>query len=76
MALSKDDQKIMKAAVEIIERETNTDGASLMVRGFGTFKRKMNAERTARNPQTGDPITVPARSVLKFSASKSTAFEV
>lgn len=73
MALSKDDKQTLKAAIQIVERETGSDGSNLILRGFGTFKRIAVAARTARNPQTGAPVEVPARSVLRFTASKSQA---
>lgn len=72
MALTNDEKQTIKNAIEIINRETDNNGDTLTLRGFGTFKRKVAAEKQARNPQTGDPITVPARSVLRFSASKAT----
>jgi DNA-binding protein HU-beta len=72
MALTNDEKKTMKAALEIIERETANDGDQFIVRSFGTFKRKQVAAKTARNPQTGAEVKVPARSVLRFSASKAT----
>ena len=37
--------------------------------GLGTFEGKMRDERQGRNPSTGEPITVPAKKVLKFKAS-------
>jgi len=72
MSLSNDEKKTLKEAIAIIERETASDGENLIIRGFGTFKRKQVAAKTARNPQTGGTVQVPARSVLRFSASKAT----
>ena len=46
------------------------DGKVTLV-GFGTFKVVQRAARKARNPQTGDPINVPAKMVPKFKASKA-----
>lgn len=71
MALSDTDRQTVKAALSIIERETGTDGTSLVLKGFGTFKRKHVNAKTARNPKTGGTVQVPARSVLRFSASKA-----
>ena len=71
MALTDIERKQIKDALAIIERETANDGDSLILKGFGTFKRKHVAAKTARNPKTGDAIAVPARSVLRFAASKS-----
>ena len=68
--LSNSERTVIKEALDLVKRETENDGDSLVLKGFGTFKRKSVAARTARNPQTGDPVQVPARSVLKFKSSK------
>ena len=39
--------------------------------GFGTFKTAQRKARTARNPQTGAPIKIPKRRVVRFTAGKS-----
>ena len=36
------------------------------VSGFGTFEARFTAARTARNPQTGATVPVPARHSPKF----------
>ena len=38
--------------------------------GFGSFKSSQRAARTGRNPQTGEPIKIPASIVVRFSAGK------
>jgi DNA-binding protein HU-beta len=38
--------------------------------GFGTFKVSKRKARVARNPQTGDPVKVPARTVPRFTPAK------
>lgn len=42
-----------------------------MLQGFGTFSTSSRAERQGINPATQQPMTIPARKVVKFSASKS-----
>ncbi|HXH28877.1 MAG TPA: HU family DNA-binding protein [Candidatus Polarisedimenticolia bacterium] len=44
--------------------------------GFGTFTVTRRRARTGRNPQTGHPITIPARRVVRFSAGKLLKGEV
>lgn len=44
--------------------------------GFGTFSTTDRKERTAKNPQTGEPMTVAAKTVVKFKASKIMGDEV
>lgn len=39
--------------------------------GFGTFKAVQRKARTARNPQTGEPIKIPKRRVVRFTAGKA-----
>lgn len=39
--------------------------------GFGTFKTAQRKARTARNPQTGAPIKIPKRRVVRFTAGKA-----
>ncbi len=46
------------------------DGKVTLV-GFGTLKIVLRAPRKARNPQTGEPIDVPAKFVPKFKPSKA-----
>jgi DNA-binding protein HU-beta len=45
----------------------------LIIRGFGTFEVKHKPAGTARNPRTGVPVEVAARSVLTFKAAKPAA---
>ncbi|HMO78874.1 MAG TPA: HU family DNA-binding protein [Candidatus Paceibacterota bacterium] len=46
-------------------------GEEVSVAGFGIFSSKERAARTARNPRTGETITVPAMRVPKFRAAKA-----
>ena len=39
--------------------------------GVGVFTLVERAARTGRNPQTGDPVKISARKVIKFRPSKS-----
>lgn len=41
------------------------------IAGFGIFKAKKRAARTARNPRTGESVNVPAQRVPKFQAAKA-----
>ncbi len=38
--------------------------------GFGTFRVLKRKARIARNPQTGEPVRVPARTVPRFTPAK------
>jgi DNA-binding protein HU-beta len=43
----------------------------LQLVSFGSFSLKPTKERTGRNPQTGQPITIPAGHRIGFKISKS-----
>ena len=45
-------------------------GEKIDLRGFGTFSVRESAARTGRNPQTGEPIAIPARRVPGFKPGK------
>ena len=46
------------------------DGKVTLV-GFGAFAKVRRKARKGRNPQTGDPIKIKARNVVKFKAGKT-----
>ena len=51
--------------------KTVKKGESVKIPGLGIFRlRKMKA-RMGRNPQTGEPIKIPAKRVCKFRLAKS-----
>lgn len=47
------------------------NGEEVRLSGFGTFKTVDKAERFANNPRTGEQIVVPAKRVVKFTATKA-----
>lgn len=46
-------------------------GEAVMLIGFGTFDISARKARTGRNPQTGQPIQIPASKVVRFKAGKA-----
>jgi DNA-binding protein HU-beta len=46
-------------------------GDAITFVGFGTFKTTQRRARVARNPRTGDPIKIPKRRVVRFTAGKA-----
>jgi DNA-binding protein HU-beta len=48
-----------------------TDGDTVQLIGFGSFSSGERAERTGRNPTTGETITIAASKTVKFSAGKA-----
>lgn len=45
-------------------------GESVLIVGFGTFEAKKKDARTGRNPKTGEPIEIAARTVPGFKPGK------
>lgn len=45
-------------------------GETLSLIGFGTFSKGERGERIARNPRTGEEITVQAAKTVKFKAGR------
>ena len=45
-------------------------GRDVAIAGFGKFETRRSKARTGRNPQTGEEIQIPARTVAKFSPAK------
>ena len=61
--------RALDALVQTIE-STLKVGDSIALVGFGTFEVKERAERTGRNPQTGEAITISAARIPSFKAGK------
>lgn len=45
--------------------------AEVVLPGLGKLKATTRAARIGRNPQTGEPVEIPERMVVKFSAGKA-----
>jgi DNA-binding protein HU-beta len=45
-------------------------GKDVVLTGFGSFTVTKRKARTGRNPQTGETIKIPARTVPRFKAGK------
>ncbi len=50
---------------------TLKSGGEVSIAGLGIFSTKKRAARQARNPRTGESISVPAMNVPKFRAAKA-----
>jgi len=71
--LSKADSK---KALEGFMAATNASlkkGEKVALVGWGTFSVANRAARTGRNPQTGKPIQIAAKNVVKFKAGSDLA---
>jgi DNA-binding protein HU-beta len=45
-------------------------GERVTISGFGTFTAAKRKARVGRNPQTGEPINIAARTVARFTPGK------
>ena len=59
----------MMEEVFSIIKSTLEQGENLKIAGFGNFMVKQKSDRRGRNPQTGETITISARSVVTFKPS-------
>lgn len=65
-----------KAAAELLDAVLENillaleQGDEVQLVGFGKFKTSVRAERQGRNPQTGEALVIPARTVVVFSPGK------
>lgn len=51
--------------------QTLANNGKVELKGFGVFSMKQRAKRQGRNPKTGEPITIAAKKVPVFKASKT-----
>jgi len=65
-----DSGKALDALIKTIEAKLKA-GDSIALVGFGTFDVKDRAERTGRNPQSGEAITIAAARIPSFKAGKN-----
>ena len=66
----KDAEAAVKAFTEVVAEELKNGGKIQLV-GFGTFEVSERAERTGRNPLTGEEMTIAASKSPKFKAGKA-----
>ena len=46
-------------------------GEPVKIPNLGTWKKRKTSARMGRNPQTGEPIKIPARTKVRFTVAKS-----
>lgn len=51
--------------------EVLTNGDTVTLTNFGSFKVVKREPRTGRNPRTGETIDIPASTTVKFTPSKA-----
>lgn len=66
----KDCEKVIAGCLDTVA-ETLAQGGKVQLVGFGTFEVKERRARTGRNPQTGEPVEIPASKAPVFKAGKA-----
>ena len=66
--ISKKDADAAVAAVVASVTDALAKGEKVQLIGFGTFETRARAAKQARNPRTGETMTVPAPKVPAFKA--------
>ena len=60
----------LDALTSLVEDEIRK-GGEIPLKGLGKFRVQHRQARTGRNPQTGEEIQIPAKTVVKFALAKS-----
>ena len=66
----KDAETVITATLDAIT-DALKEGEKVQLVGFGSFEVKVRAERMGRNPQTKEPIPIPASKAPVFKAGKA-----
>ncbi|MGA3210905.1 MAG: HU family DNA-binding protein [Terriglobales bacterium] len=60
----------LETLAEVAVKETKKTGIFVLP-GLGRLKKSQRKARIGRNPQTGEPIKIPAKTVAKFYLAKA-----
>jgi len=60
----------LETLAEVAVKETKKSGLFVLP-GLGRLKKSQRKARMGRNPQTGEPIKIPAKTVAKFYLAKA-----
>jgi DNA-binding protein HU-beta len=63
-------QQFLEHLAETAIKETKKNGVFILP-GVGRLVKSNRKARTGRNPQTGEPIKIPAKTVVKFRVAKA-----
>lgn len=59
----------LNAFMEVIQEAMQAGEDKIILKGIGTFKRKVSKSRECRNPRTGETIKVPEKVSYSFKIS-------
>lgn len=62
-------KKVLDAYIEIVTEKMSQKEEIALI-GFGTLIPRPQTSRLARNPKTGTPVQIPARTTVKFKPGK------
>lgn len=66
----KDCEKVIASCLDTVA-EALAQGGKVQLVGFGSFEVKERQARMGRNPQTGEPVEIPAAKAPVFKAGKA-----
>ncbi len=66
----KETNLVIKTLIETI-KTSMSKGEKVTISGFGSFERKKRKETIARNPKTGERMTIAAQNMATFRAGSS-----
>lgn len=61
--------EVIDATFKALTSGLTGEAGRVFIPGFGTFQVKERAERTGRNPRTGEQITIPASKTVGFKVA-------
>ena len=66
----KEAKVFLEALTAVVERVIR-EGGEVPFKGLGKFKVQHRKARIGRNPLTGAPVDIPAKTVVKFTVAKA-----
>ncbi len=63
-------KELLETLTTIVQNEMRR-GGEVPLKDLGKFKVQRRKARIGRNPATGEPINIPAKTVVKFTVAKS-----
>ncbi len=69
--MEKKQAKVFLESLTTLVENSLKKGGEVPLKGLGKFKVQKRKARMGRNPATGEPISIPAKTVVKFTVAKS-----
>ena len=66
----------VNALIEVFQEAMVAGEDKIILKGIGTFKKKVRASYEGRNPSTGEPVKVPEKTLYNFKISKQLQDEI